>query len=193
MSGMTLVVIVAVVVGVISSLVDRTLGRKLYRGVYNLSHREPLAADVDKGLIYGQPARRKAAVAVLLAIALAVSGLFSGLGFVSGVAGWVVFFIITFACFYLGQFIYRLHPHTNRVFETIDDVEAGRTNLATVVRDVSTKIIDRATGVREGARTELPTETAVEVVGDDVPVVEKEEDLKPIDPAEAIGQFSRER
>jgi hypothetical protein len=57
-----------VVMGAGLYLVDRRFGTGIYRWWYDLTSKKPLAADIERGFIYGRKARGRFSLAVFLGI-----------------------------------------------------------------------------------------------------------------------------
>lgn len=68
MSGIVLVLILALVMGVALYAIDLRKGKSLVRSWYNLTHKDPLAGEAKKGFLAGRTFRFKMIVAAILAL-----------------------------------------------------------------------------------------------------------------------------
>jgi len=141
---------VYVLLGVISYIIDRKLGRSIYRTWYNWTHKNPLPEGVEKGFIYNQYTKNQVAVAIFLSVT------FSVIAVVTMEVSWLVEFLVAFVesiammiGFKIGPWAYRVYEGKDKALDMIDKLERGEVNISDEIKDAATSV---STAVTEGAK-----------------------------------------
>lgn len=125
---------------------DRGTGVKVYRWFYDMTHKSPLAADVQRGFIFHRTSQSRFTLAVVIAV---VQSGFALAFEASTVAQELLSVIIEAPClmlgFAFGPVLYRLWVRRDDMFETVDQIESGELSLSEKVKEMSQKALSKVT------------------------------------------------
>jgi hypothetical protein len=179
--------VLGVIEGAVLYVIDCKVGVRAYRWWYDLTHREPMPADVEQGFILNRKANARFTAATL--VALAQNG--AALGF--GVDPFLAMLTIALevpvlmAGFYLGPALRRLWQRKDPLLAVVDKIESGETSIGAEMKRATTKVADVLRGDEAAA---LPDVVALEA-----PPPPAEPAVPPPapepDPVEAMRRFTK--
>ena len=178
---------VGVIEGALLYVIDARVGVRAYRWWYDLTHRDPLPSDVERGFLLNRKANARFTVATVVALVQ---------NWIALEAGWLDPFtaMLTLALevpvlmggFYLGPGLRRLWGRKDPLLDVVDQLESGETSIGAEMKRVTGKVTDALRRDERLAepRLEAPTPPAVPDVPPPVPEPEP-------DPVEAMRRFTK--
>jgi hypothetical protein len=140
--------IVYLVVAWIVYAFDRKLGKSCYRWWYDWSHEENLPQETVRGFICGRPGKTQCNMALILSI-LVTAGLatFSEGRSLSWFFTWIFGVIATVFGFVSGPLVMKLWGKREKVYETIDRLEAGEIKTPEAMEKVEKTLRSRMSAI----------------------------------------------
>ena len=119
--------------GIVWYVLDRAYFVKPHRFVYNLFHRVPLPAEVEKGLIYHQSAGRKFLWALVISTVQSIAVLwYVGFAHFNPLVEFILWLVEIPAMvlgMIVGPLIYGWWINRQKMYKKIDDIESGKLDL----------------------------------------------------------------
>ena len=175
-------------VGAIWYVLDRRLGQGIYRWWYGMTHAEPLDAEIERGFIFGQPAKVRFSVAISLSLIQSVIVLLT-----TEDAKWLVeLFTFVFEVpvmmfgFYLGPRLNGIWERKEKIFETMDKMESGDYSITGSVKQKIEDVYDDAVEAVVG-RDEEPVEVSEKSV-----ISDEESELEEVVEERAVEKSDEE-
>lgn len=156
---------------------DRYRGVKVYRWFYDMTHKNPLDAKIDRGFIYNQKNHTR----FLFAIAFSVMQSSSALIYeASTFAQEFLSVILEVPClmlgFYIGPTFFKLWASKEKVFDKVDMIERGHISIQKEVKEFSDAAVSK---IRETINLPETKEVSPQVIkSSPQPKVEPEPDPK---------------
>jgi hypothetical protein len=179
---------VFLVLGAVLHVIDHHLGSLLYRWWYNMTHRDPLPADVKRGFVYQQSAQARFQAAVLLAALQSLLAAFGGANPIIELLTIIVETPVAMVGFYCGPFLDKIWTRKDTVFSTVDKLESGELSMTDEVRKISAEAVETIREAITGDDEEpLPSkesssaETLVEAEKNTSESIPEEEEIDPRD------------
>lgn len=160
-----LYVMVFVVLGVLTYFADRRYGERLYRWCWNLSHKDPLPADAERGFIVGRKNRERITPAVILTLASMFALHYLGEHDVVTVVlkgallmfpGYMIGFFITGLAMREGK---PTRTVADKVFKVMDDIEEGKMSIGGAAGEVLGAGVERMKAAATNAAEEIARRT----------------------------------
>lgn len=152
--------LVFVLCGAMVYVFDRTRGVRVYRWLYDMTHEQPLAADVSTGFVFHRSAQTRFTIAVIVSIFQSVAAVLERL---SSVTHEILSVFVEVPCimlgFYLGPTLWRIWSRRDEVFNTVDKIEKGEISIKDEVQEASHKAVSKVKEVL-GVEHQGPDETA---------------------------------
>lgn len=124
---------------------DRKWGVWVYRKWYNMTHKDPLPADVKKGFIYNQNTKQRVLWAWVFSTVQSIITLYEGdVSLLTEFLMWNVEVPVTLIAFMIAPYFYRFWQKRDRVFETIDKLEHGDIRVNVSVKERTQSFHGRA-------------------------------------------------
>lgn len=141
MSSFLFHMIVFLIVAWIIYSLDRQFGRVWYRKWYDLSREKPLPAETIRGFICGRPGKTKCYVSVLLSFFVTVFLSTFGQGStLTWFFTWIFGIIVMLIGFVTGPLVVSIWSKREKVFGTIDKIEAREIDPFQEVRKAGQKV-----------------------------------------------------
>lgn len=134
--------LVFILAGAVLYVFDRSIGRRIYRWWYDMTHEHPLDAEHDCGFLYHRKANTRFSVAVILTLvqgAIAIAHHESTLP--NEVLSMIVEVPSLMVGFYLGPWLDRFWGRRDKVFATVDQFEQGERVLSSEIHDLSVRAV----------------------------------------------------
>ncbi len=181
---------VGVIEGALLYVIDARVGVRAYRWWYDLTHRDPLPSDVERGFLLNRKANARFTVATVVALVQ---------NWIALEAGWIDPFtaMLTLALevpvlmggFYLGPGLRRLWGRKDPLLDVVDQLESGETSIGAEVKRATEKV---AGALR---RSDDPATTPVEPAAIAPPTPPESVSQPPPppepDPVEAMRRFTK--
>jgi len=178
---------VGVIEGALLYVIDARVGVRAYRWWYDLTHRDPLPSDVERGFLLNRKANARFTVATVVALVQ---------NWIALEAGWLDPFtaMLTLALevpvlmggFYLGPGLRRLWGRKDPLLDVVDQLESGETSIGAEVKRATEKV---AGALR---RSDDPATSPVEPAAIAPPPPESVSPPAPEpDPVEAMRRFTK--
>jgi len=182
---------VGVIEGALLYVIDARVGVRAYRWWYDLTHRDPLPSDVERGFLLNRKANARFTVATVVALVQ---------NWIALEAGWLDPFtaMLTLALevpvlmggFYLGPGLRSLWRRKDPLLDVVDQIESGETSIGAEVKRATEKV---AGALR---RSDHPAAPLVEpaAIAPPTPAENVPEDAPPVpepDPVEAMRRFTK--
>lgn len=183
MTGFLLYIVTFLVVGTIAYYIDAKMGMKWYRGLYKLTHKDPLPESVARGFVVGRSAGERIGTAVTIAIAA------STLHFLVGSPSLLTLFwqtavqsVAVLVGFSVGAFAHhKWDPEAKAasLMKTLDGIESGAIDPVQKAQDAlrsgRDEVVKKAHEVAEEIRNmntepESPTAAPQSAAADTAPV-----------------------
>ena len=136
--------------GIVWYVLDRAYFVKPHRFVYNLFHREPLPAEVEKGLIYHQSAGRKFLWALVISTVQSIAVLwYVGFAHFNPLVEFILWLFEIPAMvlgMIVGPIIYGWWINRKKMYTTIDDIESGKLDLKEEATDAVIEKTEKVKG-----------------------------------------------
>jgi hypothetical protein len=180
--------VLAAIEGAVLFIVDCKVGVRAYRWWHDLTHREPLPADVEQGFVVNRKANARFTAATLVALAQ------SGVGVAFGASPFTAMLTIALqvpvlmAGFYLGPALRRLWRRKDPLLAVVDKLESGETSIGAEVKRASTKVAGALRREELAAPLEVVPLEAPPLPPAEVPVPAPEPEP---DPVEAMRRFTK--
>lgn len=128
--------LIFVILGIFWYIIDRRYGVSIYRFWFKLSRKNPLPEEVVRGFVYKRKTRHKALMATVLSSAQSIIMLVAAAkpNLLVELILWIVEIPMTLIGFALGPWAYQIWNRKEKVFDTIDDLESGKTSVTDLIR-----------------------------------------------------------
>ena len=119
-----------VILGIAWYFFDSIYGVKLYRWFYNLSHKEPMPAEVVRGFMYGQSTKKQARVAFLISTGQSIYMIWGqDVNLLVELILWLLEIPAMLIGVWLGGPIFGAYKKRDNLFETVDRVKERAEDL----------------------------------------------------------------
>jgi hypothetical protein len=124
-----------VLLGAFWYIVDRKYGVRWYRLWYRLTHEHPLPPEIVCGFVYNRRARHRSFMATLLSTVQTVVVIWSAgnPNLLIELILWIVEIPLTMVGFAVGPLAFKIWGRKEELFDTIDDLEQGKTSLGDLI------------------------------------------------------------
>lgn len=138
--------------GILWYLLDRRFFTRPYRLIYNLFHKTPLPAEVERGIIYRQSTGRKFAWAFAFSTVQSVLVVWvRGIAHINPlveILTWLIEMPALVAGMFAGPTVYGWWINRFKFYKAVDDVESGKINLK---EEVTVAVSEQSEKVKKGA------------------------------------------
>ena len=179
---------VGVIGGALLYVIDARMGVRAYRWWYDLTHRDPLPADVERGFILNRKANARFSVAIV--VALVQTWIALEMGWLDPFLAMLTVLLevpVLMGGFYLGPGLRNLWRRKDPLLAVVDQLESGETSIGAEMKRVTGRVTE---GLR---REERPPPPAVEAAPAPPPVADAPPpapEPEP-DPVEAMRRFTK--
>ena len=178
---------VGVIEGALLYVIDARVGVRAYRWWYDLTHRDPLAPDVERGFILNRKANARFSIATV--VALVQNWIALEMGWLDPFLAMLTVAIevpVLMGGFYLGPGLRNLWRRKDPLLDVVDQLESGETSIGAEMKRVTGRVTDVLR--REERPPPAPVETALPPPVADAPPPPPEPEP---DPVEAMRRFTK--
>jgi len=176
---------VGVIEGALLYVIDARVGVRAYRWWYDLTHRDPLPPDVERGFILNRKANARFSVATV--VALVQNWIALEMGWLDPFLAMLTVAIevpVLMGGFYLGPGLRNLWRRKDPLLDVVDQLESGETSIGAEMKRVTGRVTDALH--REERPVPTPVEPAPPAADAPPPPPEPEPD-----PVEAMRRFTK--
>ena len=180
--------VLAAIEGAILFVVDCKVGVKAYRWWYDLTHRDPLPPDVERGFIVNRNANARFTAATVVALAQSGIGVAFGANPFTAMLTIAIQAPVLMAGFYLGPALRRLWQRKDPLLAVVDKLESGETSIGAEMKRATTKVADALRRDESGAVPDVVPLEAPPIPAAEPPAREPKPEP---DPVEAMRRFTK--
>jgi len=179
---------VGVIEGALLYVIDARIGVRVYRWWYDLTHRDPLPSDVERGFILNRKANARFSVATV--VALVQNWIALEMGWLDPFLAMLTVAIevpVLMGGFYLGPGLRNLWRRKDPLLDVVDQLESGETSIGAEMKRVTGRMTEAL------RREERPPAPSVEAAPGPPPVADAPPpapEPEP-DPVEAMRRFTK--
>lgn len=135
-------IIVFIVYGAFFYFLDRWVGVSIYKWYYDMTHKTPLGADIEKGFLHNQKAKVRFVNACVLALFLSILNYYCSdkLNPLYAFLSWLIQVPLVFIGLCIGPVLYRLWCKKDKLFKTVDEIENGKIDVTKKIKDVAQSV-----------------------------------------------------
>lgn len=127
-----------IVIGAGWYVVDRSIGIGFYRWWYDMTHRDPMPADVNRGFIYNQPAKVRFTAAVAIAVIQSATAVLDGSGdFSIELLSVFLEVPVIMLGFFAGPRVYAIWGDRERLLDRVDELERDGVSVSDHLRSAT--------------------------------------------------------
>jgi hypothetical protein len=178
---------VGVIEGALLYVIDARVGVRVYRWWYDLTHRDPMAPDVERGFILNRKANARFSVATV--VALVQNWIALEMGWLDPFLAMLTVAIevpVLMGGFYLGPGLRNLWRRKDPLLAVVDQIESGETSIGAEMKRVTGKVTGALRRDDRPATPSLEAPTPPPVPDVPPPAPEPEPD-----PVEAMRRFTK--
>jgi hypothetical protein len=178
---------VGVIEGALLYVIDARVGMRAYRWWYDLTHRDPLPPDVERGFILNRKANARFSVATV--VALVQNWIALEMGWLDPFLAMLTVAIevpVLMGGFYLGPGLRNLWRRKDPLLAVVDQIESGETSIGAEMKRVTGKVTDAIRRDERAAAPSLEAPTPPPLADVPPPTPEPEPD-----PVEAMRRFTK--